>query len=202
MKSLHRADLFGWDAFDRARNVDFNAVLWRRAGGNVVVDPMPLDEHDRAHLVELGGVAIVVVTNSDHTRAAAAIASEFGATLVGPAQERDTFPFACDRWVSDGDEVAPNLVAFEVKGSKTPGELALLLEDTTLITGDLIRAHRAGQLMLLPDAKLTDKALAIASVVRLAALPDIGAVLVGDGFSAWNDGKALLRALASALSAG
>jgi hypothetical protein len=26
-------------------------------------------------------------------------------------------------------------------GSKTPGELALILEKTTLITGDLVRGH-------------------------------------------------------------
>lgn len=199
MKSLHRPDLFAWDGFDRARNIDFNAVLWRRAGGNVVIDPMPLDDHERAHLIELGGVAVVVITNSDHTRAAAEVAREFGATLVGPKQERESFPFACDRWVGEGEEIVPDLMAVEVAGSKTPGELALLLQDTTLITGDLVRAHRAGQLMMLPDAKLVDKRLALASVRRLAALPDVRSVLVGDGFSAWNDGGALLRALAASL---
>jgi hypothetical protein len=31
-----------------------------------------------------------------------------------------------------------------LNGSKTPGELALVLEKTTLITGDLVRAHQAG----------------------------------------------------------
>lgn len=199
MKALHRPDLYSWAGFDTARNVDFNGVLWVRPEGNVLIDPMPMSDHDRAHLHQLGGAAWIVITNSDHTREAAALATALGAKLAGPAAERDTFPFPCDVWLSDGDELVPGLEVLTLDGSKTPGELALLLEKRTLITGDLVRAHRAGSLMLLPDPKLTDKAAAIASVRRLAALPGVQAVLVGDGWPVFRQGDLLLQELLAAL---
>jgi hypothetical protein len=173
MKRLHRPDLYGWSAFDESRNLDFNSVLWVRDGGNVVIDPMPLSDHDRAHLSELGSVATIVITNSDHVREAAALAEQTGARVLGPAGERDGFPIECAGWLADGDEVVPGLTALALDGSKTAGELALVLEGSTLITGDLIRAHEGGRLCMLPDPKLSDKAKAIASVARVAALPGI-----------------------------
>jgi hypothetical protein len=73
--------------------------------------------------------------------------------------------------------------------------LALLLEETTLITGDLVRAHQAGSLMLLPDFKLFDRNRAIASVRRLAELSQIETVLVGDGWQIFQDGHIRLQEL-------
>jgi hypothetical protein len=200
VKRLHRPDLFGWSAFDEARNLDFHSVLWVRAAGNVAIDPLPLSAHDRKHLAELGGVALVVVTNSDHARAAEPLAKECGARLAGPAAERATFPLACDLWLADGDEPVPGLVALALEGSKTPGELALVIEGTTLVSGDLVRAHEGGRLATLPAAKLRDPAQAEASVRRLAALPGIEAALVGDGWPIFRGAGAALRELAEGFS--
>jgi hypothetical protein len=199
MKALHRPDLFSWSVFDESRDVDFHGTAWIRPEGNVLVDPLPLSDHDARHLEKLGGAAWIVVTNGDHVRGAPAIAARFGARVCGPAAERDAFPIPCDRWLADGDVVVPGLVAYALDGSKTPGELALLLEGTTLITGDLVRAHRAGSLMLLPDPKLADKARAIASVRRLLEHRGIDAVLVGDGWPVFRDGYARLAELAASL---
>jgi len=85
MKQLHKPNLFGWSAFDETRNVDFNTTVWVRDEGNIVIDPMPLSAHDRTHLESLGGVAWVVMTNSDHIRSAVDIADLFDAKLAGPA---------------------------------------------------------------------------------------------------------------------
>lgn len=206
MKSLHRPDLYSWSTFDPERNVDFNGIAWIRPTGNVLIDPVPLSEHDTHHLQELGGASWIVITNSDHIRDAAAIAQQTGAQIAAPIGEQATFPPVTPptganpiRWLTDGEELVPGLQAIELQGSKTPGELALLLEETTLITGDLIRAHRAGSLMLLPDAKLQDRATAIASVQRLAAIPSITAVLVGDGWSVFRDGHDRLQELIATL---
>lgn len=194
MKRLHRPDLFGWSSFDESRNLDFHSVLWTRPEGNVVVDPLPLSAHDERHLAELGGARWIVLTNSDHVRAAKAVRDRTGAELLGPRGERESFPIGCDRWLGDGDEVVAGLRVFELGGSKTPGELALLLDGTTWIVGDLVRAHEAGRLCLLPPAKLRDEAEARASVRRLVeAAPAAEAVLTGDGWPVFRDGAARLR---------
>jgi hypothetical protein len=196
MKRLQRPDLFTWSVYDEGQQVDFNGFLWKRAEGNVVIDPVPLAEHDWGHLAELGGAAFIVLTNSSHVRAAAEVAARTGARLLGPAGERDAFPVPCARWLTDGDEPVPGLVVRELHGSKTDGELALVLEDTTAVFGDLVRAHRAGSLMLLRREKLRDPVRAIESVRRLRELhPRVEHVLVGDGWCAFRNGGVLLDEL-------
>lgn len=198
MKSLHRPDLFAWSHFDEARNVDFHGVAWIRQDGNLLIDPLPMSEHDRAHLHALGGAAWIIVTNSDHVRGAQALAEAFGATLCGPRAERETFPLACARWLGDGDEPLPGLRVHELHGSKTAGELALVIDGTTLVCGDLVRGHSAGRLNLLPEGKLRDRAAALASLQRIvAAHPQIDAVLVGDGWPLFGNGARALAALAT-----
>jgi hypothetical protein len=195
MKSLHRPDLFSWSTFDESRNLDFHGFAWIRLEGNVLIDPVPMSPHDQRHVAALGGASYVVVTNSDHVRAAVELADFFRAELVGPRAEKDTLGLPDARWVADGDEIVPSLRAIELHGSKTPGELALLLGESTLICGDLVRGHVGGRLNLLPDAKLTSKADALESVRRLAALEGIEAVLVGDGWPVFHHGRERLREL-------
>jgi len=200
MKSLHRSDLYAWSSFDEARNVDFSGTLWVRETGNVVIDPMPMSPHDQAHLDALGGVALVVVTNSDHLRDAVGLAAATGARLAAPAAERGVIDAPVDLWLADGDEPVDGLVVLALEGSKTPGELALLIEGSTLVCGDLVRGHRGGVLNRLPAPKLQDVRAADAAIRRLAALPDVDAVIVGDGWPVFRDGRARLAELAAALA--
>jgi glyoxylase-like metal-dependent hydrolase (beta-lactamase superfamily II) len=194
MKRLHRRDLFCWSAFIERLDIDFNSFAWIREGGNVLVDPLPLSEHDRKHLRELGGAAWIVLTNSSHVRGAKEIATEFGARIAGPAAEREGFPIPCDRWLKEGDEFLPGLRIHELDGSKTPGELALVLDDTTLIAGDLLRSHRAGELMLLkPEQGMKDRTRAATSLRRLLAYERLQALLLGDGWCVFRDGRKMLE---------
>ncbi|MBH8577779.1 MBL fold metallo-hydrolase [Nostocaceae cyanobacterium CENA369] len=199
MKSLHRPDLYGWSTFNPARNIDFNGIAWIRPDGNILIDPVALSNHDWNHLQSLGGVVWIVLTNSEHVRSAKEIADQTYAKIAGPAAEKDSFPIHCERWLSNGDELVPGLKVIELQGSKTPGELALLLEETTLITGDLVRARKAGSLTILPDDKLLNREEAIASVQRLAELTQVEAVLVGDGWPVFRDGRDRLKELAATL---
>jgi hypothetical protein len=197
MKQLHRKDLFGWSEFNPERNLDFHSVLWVRTDGNVLIDPLPLTVHDQNHLRQLGGAKFIIVTNSDHCRDAFHLSKVTGAAVYGPESERKNFPIVCDHWLHDTQEVVPGLMAYQLHGSKTPGELALVLEQDTLITGDLIRCHIGGKLCMLPDAKLADVVLAKKSVKRMAELPGINTVLVGDGWPLFNHGGEALKLLAS-----
>jgi len=194
MKRLHRKDLYCWSEFAERLDIDFNSFAWTREGGNVLVDPLPLSEHDRKHLRELGGAAWIVLTNSAHVRGAQEIAAEFGCKIAGPSAEREGFPIPCDRWLKDGEEFLPGLRVLELAGSKTPGELALILEDTTFISGDLLRSHRAGELMLLkPEQGIKDRAQAVASLRRVLAYERLQALLVGDGWCVFRDGRKVLE---------
>ncbi len=194
MKQLHRKDLFAWSVFDKQRNIDFHSVLWVRQQGNIMIDPLPLSVHDQAHLKSLGGVAIIIITNSDHIRDAQVIAKANHSLIYAPAGEQNSFPFSCERWLAHEQEIVPGLIAYEMQGSKTAGELALLLEQTTLITGDLIRCHIAGELCLLPAAKLTDTDKAIDSIKQIITLENIETVLTGDGWPIFHHAReALLR---------
>ncbi|NJM71059.1 MAG: MBL fold metallo-hydrolase [Scytonema sp. RU_4_4] len=200
MKSLHRYDLYGWSSFNEERNIDFNSIAWIHPDGNILIDPLSLSSHDYKHLTSLGSVRWIVITNSDHIRAAKEIAHLTGAQIAGPAAEQSHFPIECHRWLCDDEELIPGLQVIELHGSKTPGELALLLEQTTLVTGDLVRAHKAGSLMMLPNDKLSNREQAVASVQRLAELSDIQTVLVGDGWSVFRDGGLVLKELVARAS--
>ncbi len=192
MKRLHRESLFAWSVFDPARNIDFNSLCLVRPEGCVLVDPLPLGEHDRAHLQSLGTVVLIVVTNSDHLRASRELAAELGARLAGPRAEglEGMDP------LGEGEEPLPGIEVLELQGSKTPGELALLVDGHTLITGDLVRSHAGGALHLLPAPKLSDPEAALRSLQRLALLP-VDAVLVGDGYPVFREGQRALAELAA-----
>jgi glyoxylase-like metal-dependent hydrolase (beta-lactamase superfamily II) len=201
MKRLHRADLWGWSVFNPERNIDFHSTLWQRPAGNIAFDPLPQSEHDRQHLLSLGPLAFIVITNSDHVRDAVALAEATGAKLAGPRGEQGEFPVRCDRWLAEGDQLVEDLEIVTFEGSKTPGELACIIAGHTLITGDLLRAHQAAQLMLLPDAKLSNKPRAIADVKRRLGSRELEAVLVGDGWPIFRDGQRALRELIATLDA-
>jgi len=195
MKQLHKPNLWGFSLFNAERNLDFHSVFWSRPAGNVLIDPLPLTAHDAAHLDRLGGVRDIILTNSDHARAAAELRERTSARLWGPRLEPAFLESLGARALEREHSLGADLEVLELSGSKTPGELCLLLEGETLVVGDLIRGHRAGRLNLLPDAKLGDKALAIGSLEALTQREGIDAVLVGDGWPVFRAGSAALLEL-------
>ena len=203
MKSLHRSDLFAWSSFDQSRNVDFNGTYWQRKEGGILFDPMPPSEHDIAHIESLGGASWILLTNADHVRAAAELAAHFGASIAAPAAERDNPAYASldvKKWFAADEILGCGIRPLPMAGSKTSGEVAFLLPGgDTLVTGDLIRGQHAGRLNILPDAKLSDRAAALAAVSSLLDLPHLSSVLVGDGQSIFRDARARLSELAAEL---
>ena len=195
MKQLHKPNLWSWSLFNAERNLDFHSVFWSRPAGNVVIDPLPLSDHDAVHIERLGGVSDIILTNSDHVRAAEQLRARTSARLWGPRLEPAFLDSLGARGLAAEHTLGAELEVLELQGSKTPGELGLLLEGDTLVVGDLIRGHRAGRLNLLPDAKLGDKALALASLDALARRSGIEAVLVGDGWPVFRGGSAALLEL-------
>ncbi len=199
MKKLHKENLFCWSEFDSDRNIDFHSYVWVREKGNVVFDPLPISEHDLEHLLSLGKTCCIIISNSDHVREAQWLAEKTGAEILGPAAERDSFPLACNKWLDEGSTVCDGLDVYRLEGSKTDGELAFVIDGDTLITGDLIRAHKAGELCMLPAPKLKNIELAKASVKRLASIAGIKTILPGDGWPVFREGEAVLAELVASL---
>ncbi len=195
MKSLHKNNFYCWSDFDEDRNIDFHSYLWVREAGNIAFDPLPLSIHDRNHLDSLGTLSAIVISNSDHIRDAEKLAEETGAEVWGPSAEKENFPLKCSKWLSECKEVVEGLDVYCMSGSKTEGELAFIIEKDTLISGDLIRAHRGGSLCMLPDTKLKDIGMAKASVKRLASMSGMAAILPGDGWPVFRDGERVLSEL-------
>ena len=194
MKKLHRSDLYCSSVFDEERNIDFNGSLWVSPLGNVLIDPVRMEDYDKKHLESLGGASHIIITNSDHIRDSKSISLLTGAKCWGPLAEKEKFPFECDGWLMDGDQPIKGIDVFSLEGSKTEGELAILIEKNTLVTGDLIRSHEGGRLCMLPDEKLQNRRLAVESIKRMASIKGIQAVIPGDGWPVFNYGhEALLE---------
>lgn len=200
MKILHKNNLYCWSVFDETRNIDFHSYLWVREGGNVVFDPLPLTDHDKAHLASLGKVSHIIISNSDHVRDAEKLAEATGAEIWGPVAEKEDFPITCSGWLNESDSLLEGLDIYSLNGSKTAGELAFVLEGETLITGDLIRAHSGGKLCILPEPKLKDAAEAIKSVKKLAGISGLKAILPGDGWPVFRDAETVMTELVDAIS--
>ena len=199
MKLLHKDNLFCWSQFDEARNIDFHSYLWVREQGNIVFDPLPISQHDIDHLQSLGGVRYILISNSDHIREAESLAKLTNAEIWGPEGEKENFPIRCSTWLSEKINVIEGLDVYSLSGSKTEGELAFVIDGETLITGDLIRAHSGGELCMLPKIKLQDVDKARDSVIRMASIPSINAILPGDGWPVFRNGDEILAKLITSI---
>ena len=195
MKNTHHNNIYTWAQFDPERNIDFNSFFLVGPNKNIIIDPLPLTDHDREHLRKLGGVQWIVVTNSDHIRDTEAITTSMGAKIAAPKQEKHSFTIHADKWIGEGDDLFQDLQIFELEGSKTPGELTFLFEGKTLITSDLIRGQKGGALNLLPDKKIKDHKQAVKSISRFLDFKNIDTVLVGDGWHIFNQGYEHLKKL-------
>jgi uncharacterized cupin superfamily protein/glyoxylase-like metal-dependent hydrolase (beta-lactamase superfamily II) len=181
-----------WSAWQPDRNVFFNSYFIAAPDGNIAVDPLPLDERDAAEIEARGGLAWVVVTNRDHERAAADVATRFGAKVAASAGDAPLLRVNVDRRLEYGDRLGP-FVVIVLEGLKTAGEIALLWRmERTLILGDALWGDPAGSLRLLPDEKLLDPAKAALSIRKLRAFRPLhvfvgdGTPILGTGFDALN----------------
>ncbi len=187
--------VFTWPWFSERHGYNFNGYLLRAPDGNVCIDPVEMSD-DTLEAVTREGVAHIVLTNRNHTRASARLRERSGAPV---AIHRADAPHAVaqgamiDRELSFGDHIGP-LVVLDAKG-KSPGEAALHWpERRILVVGDACVGNPPGECSLLPAKVIDDLAVLRASLRRLADL-DFDALLLGDGLAITTGGQAALRAL-------
>jgi len=189
------SDILTWPWFSEPHGYNFNGHLVRDPGGNICIDPVEPTAEDMETLVR-EGVACIILTNRNHSRAANRVRARTGARTVIHANDADharNQGTELDDGLNLGDTVGP----FEVvdAAGKSPGEVALLWPDRRiLIVGDAIIGNPPGQCGLLPERVMDDPSRLRGSLRKLLDL-DFDILLVGDGEPILRDAKARLKEL-------
>lgn len=183
MKRLIFDDIYSWSVFSEIRQIDFNGHLWVRPEGNILIDPVPMIDSDLNQLQELGGAALIVLTNRDHEREAEFFRERTGAIIAAHEADADALEVDADRQITDGEEIVPGLHAIHLQHGKSPGEMMLYLpEKRAVLSGDLVVGTPVGALTLLANEKLENPPEAALELRKILALP-FESILVGDGQS-------------------
>ena len=199
MKQVTFDDLYTWSVFNEEKQFDFNGFLWVREDGNILIDPVPMSAGDAAQLKELGGAALIVLTNRDHERDAVAFKERTGAQIVAHEADAPLFELAVDRAVTDGEEIVPDLRVLHLAHGKSPGEIALLWRESTVaFIGDYVWGHPVGRLTLGAEPAVSDPAQAALQLRKLLAERNLDALLLGDGHSILSGARDALIAMLEA----
>lgn len=188
-------DIFTWPWFSEPHGYNFNGYLILHAGGNLCIDPVEPDDETLDDIAQRG-VARILLTNRNHSRAANKVRTRTGArTAIHPddrahARDQDT---QIDDDLAIGEHIGP-LVTVAVPG-KSPGEAAFHWpERRILIVGDAVIGNPPGRCGLLREQVMDDPPRLRESVRGLLDL-DFDTLLVCDGEPILEDAKARLAAL-------
>ena len=188
-------DIFTWPWFSQPHGYNFNGYLICHPAGNLCIDPVEPTEETIEEIVR-HGVARILLTNRNHSRAANRVRARTGArTAVHPADAAHarTQGTEIDDEIRVGEKIGP-FVVVAVPG-KSPGEVALHWpERRILIAGDAVVGDPPGRCKLLPEKVMDDPRLLRASVRELLAL-DFDTLLPGDGEPILQGAKQRLREL-------
>ena len=188
-------DIFTWPWFSEPHGYNFNGHLIRHAQGNLCIDPVEPDEAGLDRILDLG-VARVLLTNRNHSRAANQVRELTGAeTSIHPddavhARNQGT---VLDDQLVVGWTVGP--LAVVGAPGKSPGEVAFYWpERRLLVAGDAVIGNPPGRCGLLREQVMDDPALLRQSLRALLDL-DFDVLLVGDGEPILADAKGRLEEL-------
>jgi len=187
--------VFTWPWFSEPHGYDFNGHLLVLPRGNLCIDPVQAEEAVYEEIAR-AGVARILITNRNHTRAANEIRRRTGArTLIHPhdAAHARGQGAEIDGDLRAGDRIGPLTVV--AAAGKSPGEVALHWpERRTLIVGDAVIGNPPGACSLLREKVMDDPPRLRRSVRGLLDL-DFDTLLVGDGVSILEGAKERLREL-------
>ncbi len=194
-------DIFTWPWFSEPHGYNFNGHLIRHPEGNLCIDPVEPGEEGLDGIALLG-VARIILTNRNHSRASNKLRERTGArTAIHPddaAHARDQGA-TLDDTLAVGQTIGP-LVVVDAAG-KSPGEVALHWpERRLLIVGDAVIGNPPGHLGLLREKVMDDPQRLRQSVRRLLDL-DFDTLLVGDGEPVLEGAKARLEELVASFPA-
>ena len=194
-------DVYTWAWFSEPHGYNFNGYLVRHGDGNLCIDPVQPNDETLEEITRRG-VAKILLTNRNHSRAANAIRSHTGArTLIHPADAAHarTQGAEIDAELEVGAKAGPLTVV--AAPGKSPGEVALhWAERKLLVVGDVVIGNPPGSCGLLREKVMDDPARLRRSVRALVEL-EFDTLLVGDGTCILEDAKRRLRELVASFPA-
>ncbi len=161
-----------WQAYDPAVKSDLFATAVQSEGGLFLVDPIPLAPAALEELTGPNGVAGILLTSSNHLRAADALAEQFNAPVFSAPLVAAKCAAGRARPVADGEELSPGLSAIAIAGA-APGETAYHFadEDGTLVVGDALINFEPYGFTFLPPKYCADQKEMRRSLRRLLDWP-------------------------------
>jgi len=128
-----------WHAYDPEVKAELYSICLATGAGTYLVDPIFLQHEAFDEMIGSGPVAGIVLTNSNHHRAAAQFAQQFSVPIFA---HPETFPNDQTgqlTLVTDGDEICDGLRVIGIEGAPL-GEIVLHygVDGGTLIVGDTL----------------------------------------------------------------
>ena len=167
-----RPGLAIWQVYDNGVKADLFSSALAAKSGLVLVDPIELAEEPSAQLFRSGPLAGVVITNSNHLRAALSYVQRFGVPLFAHRNslpKHEPVPDFIE--VQGGSRICGAVEVITIEGA-VPGEIALHhgADGGTFIVGDTLINFEPYGFTFLPDKYCEDAKQMRKSLLKL--LPD------------------------------
>ncbi len=161
-----------WQVYDPAVKSDLFATAVQTGAGFFLVDPTPLEPSALQALIGSSDVAGILLTNSNHLRAAGAFAEEFAAPVYAASDVTGEFAPGVARPISDAAKISPGVSSIALPGG-APGETAFHFEDDggTMVVGDALINFEPYGFTFLPAKYCTDQKEMRRSLRRLLDWP-------------------------------
>jgi glyoxylase-like metal-dependent hydrolase (beta-lactamase superfamily II) len=160
-----------WQAYDPTVKADLFSSAVKNGDRLFLVDPIPLGSTALAELKRQGTVVAVLITNSNHHRAAVAFAEQLDAAIFAaepsPSELRSNRVRTCV-----GGEIVTGLTAIPIEGA-APGETVFHFAEGggTLVLGDALINFEPNGFCLLPAKYCSNQRLMHASLRQLLDWP-------------------------------
>jgi len=186
--------IWQWSWFSEEKQLDFNGLFLMLGEHRILVDPPAITPEDLAQIQRGGALDLILITNRDHEREAAALQRELGGQVWVPAADALQMTLKADKTYTDGELLPGGILAIQLEGQKSPGESALFIQQGKgiLIVGDALIGKPPGSVSMLPVEKYADAARAREGLKRLLTY-HFDALLVGDGAAILSGAKPVVE---------
>ena len=139
--------LYFWQAYEPAVKCDLSSCALITPAGLVFIDPIPLAAPSLKELTALAKPAAILLTNGNHTRAAADYRTRFGVPIFAHADAAQELGIPLDGTLADGDIAPGGLRVVSLPGGGA-GEIAFVGEGVVCVGDGLIHVEPNGFAML------------------------------------------------------